>query len=378
MSRLANSNSQLALTPLGAGDLIDRSVRFYRKNFWTFILISAVPIVIGGIGLIGWMILARNIFAVNQANIEEAFIYKLFVYLGNFFIWTIQLIAIFAVMGGASRNFVRHILFGEEITFRETYKNVRSRLFGLIGISTLLVVSLGIFGLIVFYFGLIGIFIGISISAWIFQFADILVFIFSTLSGILITLAGMWLFFLVASRFVYIPQVMLVEGQGAFSAIGRSAGLAGKNVKRVAALFIFTLVAAYSALALFYIPLGWYAWFSGINLQDLFSADTIPAWYEISTKVITQLSLILLTPVLMIGLCLLYVDERVQSEGYDIELMAANRLGDIPSVPQSYINPLQPALSKQTAPEANPQYQKIAKQSVTKPDKSTNSVLGLE
>lgn len=51
----------------------------------------------------------------------------------------------------------------------------------------------------------------------------------------------------------------------------------------------------------------------------------------------------------MIGLCLLYVDERVRHEGYDLELMAAARLGDIPSVPTSYVNPLQPALADPAA-----------------------------
>jgi hypothetical protein len=41
----------------------------------------------------------------------------------------------------------------------------------------------------------------------------------------------------------------------------------------------------------------------------------------------------------------LYVDERVRHEGYDIELMAARNLGEIPAVPTQYANPLQPALS---------------------------------
>jgi hypothetical protein len=41
----------------------------------------------------------------------------------------------------------------------------------------------------------------------------------------------------------------------------------------------------------------------------------------------------------------MYVDERVRLEGYDIELMAARRLGDIPSVPATYVNPLTPALA---------------------------------
>ncbi len=53
----------------------------------------------------------------------------------------------------------------------------------------------------------------------------------------------------------------------------------------------------------------------------------------------------------MVGLCLLYVDERVRHEGYDIELMAAQRLGEIPVVPDQFVNPLQPALARQTPPK---------------------------
>jgi hypothetical protein len=137
---------------------------------------------------------------------------------------------------------------------------------------------------------------------------------------------------------------MLVEGQGVFAAVARSASLGGRNWRRLAALFLFTTVATYSALALLYVPLAWYASSQGVPLMS-FDADLIPAWYEISYNLIWQVSFILLSPVWMVGLCLLYVDERVRREGYDIELMAARRLGDIPSVPATYVNPLTPALS---------------------------------
>ena len=79
-----------------------------------------------------------------------------------------------------------------------------------------------------------------------------------------------------------------------------------------------------------------------------FDRDIIPAGYEVAYNLIWQISFILLSPVWMVGLCLLYVDERVRAEGYDIELMAAARLGDIPSVPETYVNPLQPALGSAT------------------------------
>ena len=56
------------------------------------------------------------------------------------------------------------------------------------------------------------------------------------------------------------------------------------------------------------------------------------------------MSSILLAPVWMLGLSLLYVDERVRHEGYDIELLAAQQLPEIPD--QNVASPFGPALSK--------------------------------
>ncbi len=345
-----SSNAELSLKPLGAGDLIDRAVRFYRKNFWTFILIASPPIISGTVCLVGWMLIARSLFYVGSSRPEETVVYQIFVWFGGIVIWLVQLVAVMVVMGGAARNFVRHLLFGESITFRETYRNVKKRLGALVFVSAALTVALGVFGFILFYIWIIVVVLGISLFTLVAQAVPIVVFILSFVFGVVVTLGALWVFFLVASRFVYIPQIMLVEGQSAMSTIGRSTALAGKNVLRVAALSIFTIVTIYVALMLLYLPLGFYAWTEGVNLVSFDAADAIPAWYEITYSVISQASLILIIPVLMIGLCLLYVDERVRSEGYDIELMAAKRLGDIPDVPEQFINPLQPALSKQAGP----------------------------
>ena len=336
---------EFSLTPLGAGDLIDRSVRFYRKNFWTFVAIAAPPIFVGTFVSIFWGYLGRSLFNVGTSRDEaEISLYYLFLGLGNLLIWLVESIAVLSVMGGASRNFVRHILFGEPITFRETYKNTKTRLGGLVVASAFIIILLVIVGYFILAVGIIIGFILIGVSALIFSFSPILTIIVSVILSLAVTFFTLWLFFLLVSRFAYVPQVMLVEGQGVFSAIGRSMSLASGNVRRLAALFIFTIVATYSALALFYIPLGWYAWLNGIEILT-FDADVVPIWYEVANQVVSQISLILLMPVWMVGLCLLYVDERVRHEGYDIELMAARRLGDIPKVPPAFANPLQPALA---------------------------------
>ncbi|MFM9905233.1 MAG: hypothetical protein ACKVQJ_11760 [Pyrinomonadaceae bacterium] len=335
----------LELEPLGAGDLIDRAVRFYRKFFWTFVLIASPPVIVGTLISVGWTITGRQIFSLtaDKFSAENTF-YAIFLWFGTLIIWLAETVATLVVMGGASRNFVRHLLFGEAITFRETYLNTWKRLPGLIVASTLITIILGSLGLAIFYFGLTVGVLAILLIAWTLSFVPILAFIVSVVVGAAIALGMTWLFFMAASRLAYVPQVMLVEGQGVFSAIARSATLAGRNVRRLAALFIFTTVAAYSALALLYVPLAWYASANGVQLMT-FDADLIPAWYEIAYNLIWQVSFILMSPVWMAGLCLLYVDERVRSEGYDIELMAARRLGEIPSVPTTYINPLQPALA---------------------------------
>ncbi len=346
MSVTSKTQGDLSLAPLGAGDLIDRAVRFYRRNFLTFIFIAAPPIVIGMTVSVAWTFIGRQLFVVgNDPNSIEYALYYLFVFLGTAIIWFTETSATLVVMGGASRNFVRHLLFGEPMSFGATYRNVRERLGGLIVASTLITFLLATFGTAILYFGFFLIVVAImAVVAAIGELVPVVAFIVALAASLVIGYATLWVFFLAASRLAYVPQAMLVEGQGVFAAIGRSASLAGNSVRRLAALFVFTFVAAYSALAILYVPLAWYASLNGIEIFAS-DADLVPAWYEVGSNVIWQISLILLSPVWTIGLCLLYVDERVRAEGYDIELMAAARLGDIPGVPATYSNPLQPALA---------------------------------
>ncbi len=344
-----NHEKDLSLAPLGAGDLIDRAVRFYRKNFWTFILIAAPPVFAGTLFSVGWTFLGRQLFSLGASTApDERIGYYLFVWFGSIVIWLVETIATLVVMGGASRNFVRHLLFGEAMSFSETYRNTSRRLGGLIAASTGITILVGLIGAVFFYLGFFISMLAVILSIAIFSSIPLIATIVSVVLVVGISFLTLWVFFLIASRFAYVPQVMTVEGQGAFAAVGRSASLASGNVRRLMALFVFTTVATYSALAILYVPLAWYAWGTGVELMT-FDADLIPAWYEISYNLIWQVSFILLSPVWTVGLCLLYVDERVRSEGYDIELMAARRLGEIPSVPRSYINPLQPALGSTPA-----------------------------
>jgi hypothetical protein len=264
----------------------------------------------------------------------------MFGWTGTLLIFFTQTVAILAVMGGASRNFVRHILYSEPITVRDTYRNLWARFGALVAASITITLLIGLIGGAILYFGMFVGVILIFLASAVLASAPPLAAVVGVVLTLGVTFITLWLFFLIASRFAYVPQSIT------FSSIARSASLASGNVRRFAALFMFTFLAVYSALAILYIPVGWYAWYEGVDfISFVWDQDLVPAWYEISSQLISQTSVILLSPVWMVGLCLLYIDERVRHEGYDIELMAARRLGEIPNVPQEYLNPLQPALA---------------------------------
>jgi hypothetical protein len=259
------------------------------------------------------------------------------------------------VMGAAARNLVRHLLWGEPISVRETFRSLRQRFFSLLAATVIVGIVLFLAFTTIFY-GFFFLFLLVIAGAVMLSGASPF---FAALVGLTVggaaTVLSVWLFFLIAGRFAYVPQVMMVEGQGVFASIGRSASLAGKNAWRLAALFTFTTFATYSALMIFLTPLLWYAEANGIPLFS-FEPDAQPVWYSIAIQVVWQSSLILLAPVWMLGLSLLYVDERVRQEAYDIELMAARALGEMPPLAPNYVNPLRPALvTNQPPPQFTPE-----------------------
>lgn len=341
---------QLQLAPLGAGDLIDRTIRLYRRHFMALIRASAPPVILGAAGAVMWTIAVRSITVTESG--ERLVLYVLLMLLG-LFVRFLGLLGQLIVLGGASRNLVMHLLSGEPVTARLVYRSVRSRFWGLLGASLVMCLYLCVTAalsrflwyLVIIVFAIIAtLYVAAQGAAWVIVVAAVVAV---GGSGLL----ALWLFFFTSGFAAYIPQVLMVEGRGVFGAIGRSVSLARGNVRRLMAMFLFTFVGGYSALSLLFVPLGWAAYLSGVNPFTT-EASRLPIWYTIGAEVAFQLSVILLAPIWMMGLSLLYVDERVRHEGYDIELMAAQRLGEIPTLPAGASAPLAPAIAE--TPEQGP------------------------
>jgi hypothetical protein len=343
----AATANDLHVVPLGAGDLIDRAVRLYRRHLFTLMRIAAPPVIVTAIGSVLWTVSTRGV--VNTPDTPTFALYGFLIFISGLVIVGGHLFSLI-VMGGASRNLVTHLLWNEPVLARTTYAAVRSRFWSLFGATLLvmlwlfLAVMVGFFG---FYIVVIFISLGIVfMTQWAPIWMTVLVGVIGFTAG---TALALWLFFFIAGKVAYVPQVLLVEGKSVFDSIGRSFSLAKGNVRRLMAMTFFITFATYSALMILVIPLGWYGYINGIDPSPLNQAQW-PAWYAIGYSVIEPLSSILLAPVWMLGMSLLYVDERVRHEGYDIELMASQRLGPMPQL--NVASPLGPAIS--TAPNRLP------------------------
>lgn len=329
----------LALAPLGAGDLIDRAVRLYRRHFLTLIRIAAPPVLVSALGSTLTTIAFR---AIGDTPSTVRLLLYVIVLMGGGLVIAAGSLFSLIVMGGAARNLVAHLLWDEPVSFRSTYAAVKSRFWGLLGASVLVALWLGFCGwLATMGFYLVFLLVAIGIVGIAQVMPEFVTGIVVVVGAVAAVVGALILFFLLAGRMAYVPQAMLVEGRSVGSAIGRSFSLASGNVRRLMAMALFTFFATYSALALLIVPLGWYGWANGVDVSPF--GSEWPAWYAIGYEVILQCSHILLAPIWMLGLSLLYVDERVRHEGYDIELMAARQLPPMPELP-GVTSPFAPAL----------------------------------
>ena len=319
--------TQLPLAPLGAGDLIDRAVRLYRRHLFVLIRTAAPPVIIVAAGWVLFTISMRQV--IRTFETADLFV-NIFLLVVAMFIILAGYLSILIVMGGATRTLVAHLLRNDPVTARATYNAVRARFWGLFGASLIMLFWITA-SLFVAFSGaqMVGGIALFAAGALTMVAPGWLAAVLGVIGTLLAIGLSLWLFFLMVARIVYVPQVMLVEGKGVFDAVARSFSLARGNVRRLMAMTLFTTFGIMSALLLLLFVINFIGAASGISIEN---STEWPVWYAVLYSILGPLSSILLTPVWMLGLSLLYVDERVRHEGYDIELMAARQLGELPDV----------------------------------------------
>jgi hypothetical protein len=254
-----------ALRPMSVGELLDRSFFLYRKHFLLFVGIAALPhVVILALQLAG---------VVLRSKMGAAFV-------GWTLLWnlaaTVCYLAVAAASQGATVMAVSNVHLDRPTSVSESFTSIKGRIFYL----SLIVIGVGI---------------GISIG-----------FVLLIVPGIILAL--MWA--------LTIP-VAVLEDKGLRDSVSRSAELTKGSRGRIFVIGVLFLILIYTVFALWEIPI--------FILIGMFTRGHNPAefpvWSQIAFPIGSFLTQCLVSPLLTIALSLIYYDQRVRKEGFDLELM---------------------------------------------------------
>lgn len=329
-----NSFDSFTLTPMSAGDIIDRAVRLYRRNFLAFLRIVFGPSLVAYLGTMMYYIGIRN-FSLMRG--DGRILGSVALIVAGIAVWIAGKAAFYAVLGGASRSLVDHFFENKPILARDAYRAVRQRFWSLIGAMLMVTLLLMGAGAIIYFVVAIMLLAGLAAASLFSGGPGWLQATLSIAFTVVVGLVVLFVILLLYSRVVYVPQVMMVEGKGVFNAISRSFSLAGRETWRIAALLLFWIYVAWSVWLMLYIPLAAVgAWF-GVD-PNPFNQD-MPFWFTIAYQTIAQVSEILIAPIALLGFTLLYLDSRVRKEGFDVELLANRLMPATPAMNQQQKTP---------------------------------------
>ena len=256
------------LRPLTLGELLDRTFSLYRKNFMLFVGIIALPHLI----LLAFQLSGVVFRTGSSAGLQAASI-----------VWSLGTIVVqlgvVAASQGATVIAVSQLHLGRTTSIRESFAGIQGR---------------------ILYLALITIGYGIGIGVGL---------ILLIIPGIILGL--MWA--------LTIP-VAVLEDTGLRDSVNRSAQLTKGARGRVFVIYLLFLILLYAAYMVWMIPL-----FAIIGAMSRGHANPAGAilWTQITFPVGVFLSQCLVGPLMTIGLSLLYYDQRVRKEAFDLQHMMA-------------------------------------------------------
>ncbi len=252
------------LRPLSLGELLDRSFFLYRKNFLLFAGLTALPHLV---------LLA---FQLGDIGMQR------WMGVGAGLVWTLATYAltlgVTAASQGATVIAVSHVHLGRPTTIAESFAGIKGRIFYL----ALIMIGYGI---------------GVGIG-----------FLLLIVPGIILGL--MWA--------LTIP-VAVLEDTGLRDSVNRSAELTKGARGRVFVIYILFAIMLWILYMAWMFPV---LLIMGLAVQKHHVVG-VPLWTQIAIPVGSFISQCLAGPLMTIGFSLLYYDQRVRKEAFDLQHMMA-------------------------------------------------------
>jgi hypothetical protein len=274
------------LHPMTIGDILDRSIQLYKSNFLKFI--GIVLLVKGPYLILAYILGYILTDLIMLASPEMPY------YLGESIalslIRLLELLFVGPILIAAATMAISERFLDRDIGITEAYKRILRRFFPLLGtiLLTGAIISAVLLGCV---------FLGFSAILAGVQPGLIMVTLGLVLAGVL------WIWY------TFIPQTVVIEGEGGITAMKRSKYLVkGYFLKAfVLIVLVFIAVALITGIISF-----------GIVKALFFLGEYGQLLAEGTSNVVS----VFLEPFRIAAVTLLYYDFRIRKEGFDLEIMA--------------------------------------------------------
>lgn len=296
----------LDLRPLTLGELFDRAFALYRRHFWLFVGITAIPGVFALIVALAQQAM-QNVAATNGAPGADPTgppMIALWIALGVM-VAVVAYGVVYTIALGATTFAVSEIYLGRSVTIGEVYGRVRPRIGWLLMLMLAMALRLG------------GVFFLIMLAA---LFGGVVAAVIHPVVGGVVMIVGMLAMFallvVMALRYSLSVPSMIVEKTGANRSLSRSTELTRGRLGRVFLLVLCATMVTYATALLFQGPFLGAAFAVGAETRT-------GMWLNIVAAFTGTIGTTLTAPFMIIGLVLLYYDARIREEGFDLQLALA-------------------------------------------------------
>ena len=306
----AHKPGAMPLRPLGLGDIYDAAFRIIRFNpkatVGSAVLVAAVTM------MIPVVVTAIVTFTVGMTLSEDGFtasagaseILGTIVSIGSLYGGTILLQIGLIFVTGMVAHVANAAAIGRRLTLGEAWAATKGKRWKLLGLTAVINVA---------FFLALGVYIGSWVAIGFSGTAAAMV-----VWGIVTVpafIAGMWWFWI---RIYYMPApVLMLEPVGVFAAIGRGFRLTHKQFWRIFGIGLLTVIITSVAGGILSVP---------VSLVGQLASLAVPE-YEVLGLAVTQavasiLSAAFVAPFTAAVTALLYIDQRMRKEAFDVELLS--------------------------------------------------------
>jgi hypothetical protein len=291
-----------ALRPMNTGEILDRTFSLYRNNFILFAGIAALAAVIL-VAMTGTLVVLG--FSVSnptpQMDPRELFA-KLGVFLGATMIFYL-FIGSFAI--GATIYAVSKVHLGQIVTIKEAYSRVLPKLGRIVLI--ILLILLTMVGIILVAY--LGVFVlGLLVAFLSVGGGKMAVLIATVIVAVVAIVGGYFMMIRTYLKFSLAIPACLLENTGPVQSLKRSSFLAKGSLWRIFLIYLLMGIIN-GALSV------------ALQLPGNLFLRTAPvvaiAWQLTATFFAFSLSY----PISTIAICLIYYDQRIRKEAFDLQVM---------------------------------------------------------